>query len=361
MDNKSQDFSREYTNLQKVIDIDSSWFLDIDKPWIGKRSKYHLEAPPEIEQPIIPCHEYIFKISKDLRQAEIWSEILASFVGGDMLELDVHRTYIGRLNQLSDQPFGVVMESFIKEPYFGGLPLPKYGRRTSLIHGGDILLAYMPNFDVHLGKQTCVQLIREATSSPFRYEVKEPTFIRYWASLLAFDMLINNGDRHHENWGMIPHGWRNPNEQPRDISGRFVGKDFFRFSPLFDNAGGFASEIDSKGLQRIVDRATGNIDDAVTTYASKGKPYVGFGPVDQTANHRKSRSYPELLTLFCDLYPESKKIISKLISKVNVPLFESGLELLISIDIGVEDSEVRAEFISKLFKHRLKQIKEVIK
>jgi len=261
-----------------------------------------------------------------------------------MLKLDVHRTYIGRLSQFSEQPFGVVMESFIKEPYFGGYPLPKYGRRTSLIHGGDILLAFMPEFDVQLGKQTCVQLIKEATCSPFRYEVKEPTFIRYWANLLAFDMLINNGDRHHENWGMIPQGWRNPNDQPRDISGRFVGKDFFRFSPLFDNAGGFASEMDSTGLQRIIDRTKGNIGEAVVDYARKGKPYIGFGPVDRNANYRKSRSYPELLDLFCDLYPDSKKIISQLISRVNVPLLESALKLLISIDIGVEDSEVRADF-----------------
>ena len=216
MRNLSQDQNRPYTSLQTVININDSWVIDGDNTYIGTRTKYHVEAPSAIEPPVVPCHEYIFKISKEHRQSEIWAEILASYIGGDLLKLDVHRTYIAQMTKFEDAPYGVLIESFLKEPYFGGNPIPKFGRRTSLIHGGDIMKAYMPEFDLSLGKQTCIQLLRESTQAPTRFQIGKPTFIRYWADLFAFDMLINNGDRHHENWGLVPFGWRRPSEQSRD-------------------------------------------------------------------------------------------------------------------------------------------------
>ena len=353
--------NRPYTSLQTIVDVSDRWITDPDSQIIGKREKAMFESPQGAREPIVPCHPYIFKQAKESRASETLSEILASYIGGEVLKLDIQRTFVGKQSTAEGTIYGVLMESFLKAPYLGESPLSGLGKRsTSLTHGGDIIANIMPEYEPKRGDQHSIKLIRRATNSDNRYKISDASFISYWGKLLAFDALINNGDRHHENWALVPFNWARPETQPRNELGQFIPKNFFRFSPIYDNGGGFGSELDPKGLNKLLNKSE-TITHAVESYANKGKAQMGFEEARGDAVCRKTIKFSEIVKMFCYEYPTAKFCVSK-VANVDMELIVSALGLVrpIAIDLGIENVDTRLEFIEKLIRFRKKELLGII-
>lgn len=358
--NRPKSFVRPFTSLQTVFEVNHDWHND-DTLVEGTREKFALESSTKIDLPLLGSHPYIFKYSKPGREGETWAEILASYIGGEILGLNVQRTFLAVDCRNEDKRVGVLIESFLKKPYLGDIPIPYFGPTVPLIHGGHVIARVMPNYDFQRGDQHSIQLVRKATDTENRYNMNEAHFIEYWAKLLAFDMLINNGDRHQENWGVMQRDWTmsKPIQMRNELGQYSKVKDVFQFSPIFDNAAGFASEIDPIGLSKKLMNAE-STQDAVKKYAMKGRPHPGYDAVLPPHRSRKTLSFFDLMKAFLHRYPSGRKHVFK-IANVDMARVKSAIGLLKAIDIGISDADVRAGFIENLIRYRKNELLKVCK
>ena len=120
-----------HISVDEVIDV-SEWNT-AEETLTGSREKATLINPQS-------GSHYIFKYPKDGREHQIWSELLASFIAGDLLNWDVQHTSIaskgGRLGNLL---------GYVYEP---GSPTAS---QESFIEGWQYCKEFDQDFDVEKG------------------------------------------------------------------------------------------------------------------------------------------------------------------------------------------------------------------
>jgi len=154
-----------------------------EQPWFstgGTRAKKYLQGPG--------AKFYYFKRSqlkpgKDYTY-EFWNEVIAyelgTMLGFTMLRYDI---------AVDDELMGCICESMINS------------EEEELIEGVKYLQAYSPNYDPSKKehqKWYTFDLIERALES-----AKIGHFINDVITIIIFDSLIGNGDRHQENWAVI--------------------------------------------------------------------------------------------------------------------------------------------------------------
>lgn len=169
---------------------------------------------------------YIFKYPKERREHQIWSELLASYIAGDLLDWEVQHTSIaergGRLGNL----LGYIFE-----------PGTADKAQETFTEGWTLCTEMDPEFDVDKGTRHTLPLlmqVAEKVQEP-EFGVSKECFLDFWARALALDTLISNTDRHAENWAII-----------RGPAGA-------RMAPLYDNGSSLGCGIDIVGLDRVFD------------------------------------------------------------------------------------------------------------
>lgn len=195
----------KYVDVSRVVNLDD-WPAEDEAP-IGKRPKRFV-VDPATNKP------FVFKEAKRPRlAAQIWAEIIGSFIAGDRLGLEVQFAGVG----VRKGAFGNVLKFIYerdKEQFFEGYSYLKAAKQ-----------------DFNVDRDHSIDMIVDVCAKELDGFATRSAIVRHWAQTLAFDMLISNVDRHTENWALIT-----------SAEGR-------RISPLFDNGSSLGCEVLEETLE----------------------------------------------------------------------------------------------------------------
>lgn len=231
----------KHIDISSVVQI-SEW-ADLEDVLAGSRVKTTVSSP-KLED-ALGDDLYIFKHPKPRREAQIWSELIASFIAGDLLNWPVQSAKIAMRGDQIGNLLGYVYEDQV-DTFFAGELLCKHV---------DV------DFDPEQGRRHTWALIRKIHDEFFA-TTPEGEFVpelskmyqEFWARTIAFDTLISNTDRHAENWAIVA------------TSGKLL-----KMAPFFDNASSMGCEIDEVSLRRKWFDKTGKIvQSKVVKYSSSG-------------------------------------------------------------------------------------------
>ncbi len=229
----------QFISFDPILNVDD--WNRAEEPPTGTREKLTL-IEPETER------HYIFKYPKKQRQHQLWSELLASFIGGDLLGWDIQTTGIairgGRPGNLLQYVYEPGTDDAAQEVF---------------TEGWKLCTQIDPNFDQGKGTHHTLPLLikvyQQELSGSF-HNIRREDFFDFWARALAFDALISNTDRHAENWAIIR------------------GEGETRMAPLYDNGSSLGCGIDAVGLKRAFDDKNCIRDTHLTQQRNNGRHHL---------------------------------------------------------------------------------------
>ena len=314
--------SHQKISIERVEKVDD-WYR-AEEYSTGSREKRILIRPDDEKH-------FIFKFPKERREHQIWSELLASYIAGDLLGWEVQRTFIG----VQDGRIGNLLE-YIYEPG------SKTKRQENFIEGWTYCKQLDPTFDMKKGTdhswplllRVCDEILVESTS------LTRVDFLEFWAQAFALDCLISNTDRHAENWGVI------------SVAGNT------KMAPLYDNGSSLGCGTESVGLARIFDENGSIKREHRKKILLKGRHHVRpNGP------GKRGGTFEEVSQVFLAGYPDGitafKKALSVDIDDVR------GLMVTISRDLDVPDDyrlcKLRIEHICATLDAGQERLKNIIR
>lgn len=291
---------------------------------IGKRIKKVVLHPKTFDL-------FYFKEPKEKYPWEFWNEIIAYEVGKKF-----------GFKALQYQP--AVLDGL------GGCLSPSMttGFTEELMHGQQLLIRILPEFETKKGTDHTFQLVEEYFKSDSTYTKLLDDFIE----MLVFDSIIGNRDRHQQNWAIIreihlSHKFNYFGLKKRQLSPIFVTG---RFSPLFDNGNCLAYNITEEKIDSYL-----NEDGVLDKYL--------FG--DKAVSHLKwfgaSLPHIDLLKKIQEKYPiPIENAIFRVREKYNENII---VEMVNNIDNGVifankiyDLTPKRKELVIKLLKLRIEKL-----
>ena len=266
-----------FHNIPIVID---KWRKDetYDIYTVGSRDKDAYFSPKEPkDQSIKPDWRYLFKLSRSWCPWQFWCEIIA-YRFGCIIGVEVPPAHIGlsKIYEKNVDTYAALIEWFYDES------------KDIYITGEQIMVGLIKDFDTEKGRKHNLKTIRD-----FFKDRKET--LNDWASVLTFDILIGNTDRHQENWGLV---LKNAKLNPKG-----GGKVYP--SPAFDNGTALGHEILEKNIDKYVD-------------TNRLERYL----VDKRARHHMKWSldeegqlnFYEFMKKYTVEFPETKRIITRHLS-----------------------------------------------
>jgi hypothetical protein len=220
----------------------ANWASDDDNPVypVGANPKRLLICPtPSPQADLIPGHRYLFKSPKERKACQLWSELLA-FHLSKPTGVHVPRCFPAVDNRTGES--GALVEFFL------GYPDDVPGLR--LIHGSDVTQAIIR--DKKKGRPHSVPYNVGACRT---YGITSPEV--WWGSVLAFDALIGNTDRHPDNWGLL-------------VRLELDADPKYALAPAFDNGTSLAYELAEDRLPSPTDQAW------FDRYVGRGTHHAGW-------------------------------------------------------------------------------------
>lgn len=261
---KMPDSEFQFISFASASEVDH-WARAEETP-TGTREKFTLIEPGT-------ANHYIFKYPKEHREHQIWSELLASFIAGDLLNWEVQHTGIavldGRPGNLlryiySPKKSGIGQEIFLEGYWLCKEIDQEFDRIKGTRHTLPLLMCVCDKLASELG-------------------IEKDCFLDFWARAFALDCLISNTDRHAENWAVI------------------LDRDAARMAPLYDNGSSLGCNIDQVGLDRVFDDHGNVLDSHLEKQLKKGRHHV------RAAKQCKHGSYfEEVCGEFLERYPKGK-------------------------------------------------------
>jgi hypothetical protein len=264
-----------HISLSPIITLED--WETADEPLTGSRAK-NTVFDPETEK------SFVFKEPKELREAQIWSELLASYIAGDLLGWPVQHVSLGtradKTGNLMEYIFNNQTETFTE--------------------GWQLCREIDGDYDFEKGERHTLDLLMQVGNSLEKRGLTPGAFYSFWARAFALDTLISNTDRHAENWAIIE-------DQNGDM----------RMAPLYDNATSMGCEWDETGLARRWFDNKGNIkSDRVTAHIARGCHHVrAEGPA------RRGGSFADICQLYLETRPEQKPVFQQVADLDLQPVF----------------------------------------
>ncbi len=295
---------------------------------VGSRAKDAYFSPKEPKDKCIkPDWRYLFKLSRTTRTVEFpwqfWCEIIA-YRFGSVIGVKVPPAHIGLSKTYNEgvDTYAALIEWFYDE------------NKDIYVTGEQIMVGLIEDFDTDKGRKHNFKTIRNFSENIERG-------LNCWASILTFDTLIGNTDRHQENWGLILEDARlNPK-----------GDGILYLSPAFDNGTALCYEILEEKLDEF--------DDA------KLKRYLTHKKAKHHMNwslglYRQLNFY-EFMKIFTVDFPQIKPIIARHLSFT----YEQVEEVLSPLVEAVSDPEYkltrkRLDLILKLIFERKRILEETL-
>lgn len=249
--------SFQFISLTPIIDLDD-WDV-ADEPLGGSRAK-NTVIDPETET------TFVFKEPKAHREAQIWSELLASFIAGDLLGWPVQHVSLG----MRDGRVGNLMQYIYND------------RGETFTEGWQLCREIDPDYDIERGYRHTLDLLMKVGTDLEGRGLPAGAFFEFWGRAFVLDALISNTDRHAENWAVI-----------EDANG-------LRMAPLYDNATSMGCEWSDESLERRWFSPKGDIQESkLNSYINKGMHHVRVGQPARTGT-----PFTVICKAFLELRPE---------------------------------------------------------
>ena len=215
---------------------------------------------------------HIFKCPNDRQSHYIWSELLASYIAGDLLGWEVQSVGVA----VRGRRYGSLL-AYIYNP-------DDEDRSEVLEAGADYCEKVDPHFNAVKNTRYTLGLLRHVCDHLERcHGLAADDFWDFWGRAFALDSLISNTDRHAENWSVI----------------RSSGT--VRMAALYDNAASLGCGIERIGLGRAFD-ANGMIrDEHLNRIRRKGRHSVS---VDGASG--RGSPFDEINAAFLDMHPRAR-------------------------------------------------------
>lgn len=302
-------------DAHSTVDV-STWPSDEEFPVYpeGAREKRAVFCPEQAPfQFLIGTHRYLLKFSVPWAIEQYWGEIIAYRLGGAM-GVEVPPAYVAIDGHGRS---GALIEFFLGRP---GHPAEAY------VAGGDTMQRLIPGYDRKRGNQhnfETVSLWCRALG-----EILTTDWLTYWAKVFAFDALIGNTDRHHNNWGTIFYERGTP--QPAAM-----------LSPAFDNGTSLAYELLPARMQLLL-----SSEARLAAYTAKGRHHMKWQQKDVVRPTHK-----EFLRLFCSKHPSRRASLLECLALRNEEI-EHAVFPLTEFDVPSRLTMQRADFLVRILKFR---------
>ena len=329
----------------KFIDV-SRWEKVVHYHTMGTRNKSILTS---LQGDVFYFKKSLLKPNKDYRY-EFWSEIIASQIGHS-LGFDVVLYNVAYFKN----EIGCISKSIIDI------------NNEELIEGYRYIVEKYPDFQDNFRKGHSFQKIIGALK-----KLGLNHCIQSVIKMIIFDAIIGNADRHSENWAVVI-----SNKKLKEVisiveklpqfqkwifqfklflrtKGRVTmskvhknfKKQFYNFSPLYDNGSSLGRELGSKKIDELMNR-----DDEFRKFINKGKPDIRW-------NNRNLNHFELVRTLNIDYPKEVGDIITEIRNKYNKKILEN---IVNGIDkktpkqfLEYKIPQKRKEFIIKYIDSRIK-------
>ncbi len=252
-----------FTHISLEVEDGLDAWEDVVEPKKGSRPKLILRRRTDNAF-------FVFKNPKRRREHQIWSELLGSFISGDLLGWEVQHATLG-----------------IRHGSPGNLLryIYKAGSEEQFIEGWELCKEIDPEFDVDKGQHHTFPLllrIYDEVISP-RYSISRTDFMEFWSQAFALDTLISNTDRHAENWAII--------DSPSGA----------RMAAFYDNGSSMGCGLDIVGLDRCFNEDGQMKPSWIKRFRDSGRHHVRL---DQPAKH--GALFEPLCHRLLDEYPEGR-------------------------------------------------------
>ncbi|WXL27736.1 hypothetical protein WG219_09915 [Ectopseudomonas mendocina] len=286
----------------------------------GARPKRTVFSPLEPEQDFIqPDWRHMFKRSDKKYPEQYWAEIIAYQIAV-LLEVNAPPCYAA-IDSTKNQS-GALSPWFYSEG------------KESFFSAGNFLYKIIPDFDREKGTQHNI-----VDADSFNNRVLGRNQIYEFWSMMLFDALIGNTDRHQDNWGHILRAVEVSKSVARRRGEKFDIK--WRFAPWFDNGTSLAHEL-------LASKFTKWDQPALDRYIYRGRHHL--------RHNRKSSDRIGHLSGFdlLEKLPEVKSLLLKKLKKFDFSALEAALDQMVAIQTleGANLTPERAGFILKLTKRR---------
>ncbi|KKL67076.1 hypothetical protein LCGC14_2138580, partial [marine sediment metagenome] len=300
---------------------------------VGSRDKDAYFSPEKPEHKCIkPDWRYLFKLSRSTRTItfwwQFWCEIIA-YRFGSVIGVKVPPAHIG-LSKKYEQgvdTYAALIEWFYDES------------KDVYITGEQIMVGLIEDFDTEKGRKHNLETIRDSSRGFFK---NRKNALNCWASVLTFDALIGNTDRHQENWGLIF----------EDLRLNLKESGILYLSPAFDNGTALGYEIPEKSIDKYLD-------------AKRLERYL----VDKRARHHMKWSldevgqldFYEFMNKFTMAFPQIKPIIARHLRFTYQQVEEVLAPLVDAVSVPLYKlTRKRLDFILKLIFDRKRILEETL-
>ncbi len=265
---------------------------------------------------------YVFKKPAKDREAQIWSELLASYIAGDLLGWPVQHVSIARMNG-----------------EYGNLMRHVFNPGEEFVEGFRYCAQKDTDYDIKVGTHHTLPLLMSLVGPDGVLDVPANDYRAFWAQTLAFDALISNTDRHAENWAVIKSG------------------GVQRMAPLYDNAASMGCEFDAAGLAKWFNNK--GVFDAtrLKRFMDRGTHHVRL-----KEPARKGSRFEDVADAFLAAHPEHRGVFQMVEALDLAPLTEilNQIEQITDLPAAYRLTNPRSIFISKILKSGLERIKNIV-
>ncbi len=295
----------------------------------GARDKDAYFSPDNPKDECIkPNWRYLFKLSRSTDQCDFswqfWCEIIA-YRFGCIIGVKVPPAHIGlsRKYKKGVDTYAALIEWFYDD------------KDKGYIAGGQLMESHIKNFDRLKGEKHNFKTIRGMFKD-------SESWLKYWAEVLTFDILIGNTDRHQDNWGLIVKRTKKGNKMLIDIN----------TSPAFDNGTALCYEILEQNIDKYED--TNRLERYLTGRYAKHH-------MKWSLDEGKQFNFYEFMKRFVIEFPQVKPIMAnhlsftyKQVEEVLAPLVEAVSDPVYKL------TRKRLDFILKLIFERKRILEETL-
>ena len=217
--------------------------------------------------------------------------------------------------------------------------LPKSG---TLVHGNELLSSIVPNYPAFSTYGVSQHTIDVVLSTIARQSVNLPidwippsgiqTAVDVFVGYLLLDAWIGNGDRHHENWGIVR------------IKAASTSEETAHLAPTYDHASSLGRNLSDEQRQKR----------SVEAYANKCFSAF-YGSVD----HKKTLKTFDVFLLVANCYPKAACMWLARLENITEANILDIFNRISSSRISSEASNF-ARSILKINKHRLLSLRETL-
>ena len=284
----------DFTHISLDVEHDlDNWEVAYERP-TGSRAKLTLIRNNDNQR-------FIFKLPKEHREHQIWSELLGSFIAGDLLGWNVQQVALGVRN---GKPGNLLRYIYRPEA------------QERFIEGWQLCKEVCPEFDVDKGQHHTFPLLLQTHADVIapRYGIERSDFMEFWSRAFALDTLISNTDRHAENWAVIASS---------------ESADAPRMAALYDHGSSMGCGLDPVGLARYFGEDGHLIPDRLNRFRKFGRHHVRLEePMKKGAHfeplcHKLLELFPKGRAAFeevADIDLETvRRLVHEIVSRVELP------------------------------------------